>query len=710
MKKTLLFLTLTLLMTSTQFSYGQIKTEYFPEKNGKNRIANIPKRFKATKSTLLPSFNLKRMVDEDSESEGEIKPYRFGKGFDVNIDIKAQDWEEVDDKRIWAMAFESKGAKSINFVFDKLHLIEGAELYIYNDTGSVVYGPVTHLNNLTQGVFLTDLIHGEHVTLYIHEPQNKKESSNLRIKRVVHGYRGVGEMLNGSPGASESCNNNINCFSAWDLQSDAVGLVLLANGTEWCSGSLIMSADQSFRPYFLSAFHCIDTNSNRAVSAGERNAAEDWMFKFQFKYTTCSGTTVASSFTYNDATFRAGWFNTDFLLMELDQSPIGNNQMSLAGWDRGAATPNSGAGIHHPAGDVMKISIENNGFLTSSWNGANNHWRLNFDDGVVQHGSSGSPIFNQDRRIVGQLHGNQSYNSGLSYCAQSRAEYGRFNVSWTGGGTNATRLSNWLDPCGSGATTTNTSRPPNITGSSTVCSNTKYTLNNLPAGSTISWSSSSKIKRVSSQGSNPCTFRNTGSGSGWITATVTPPNGCGNTFQVRRNLSVGGKVDFTWNGTGPYGQVDVSITSGSPPFKIYRASTLLYSGYQSFTTVNFGCNGGPIRVEANTPCGVTSSGTDIVPQGCASFRGQQLMMAHPNPSNTAFNISPKDVFKKAISNEHIGPVTLELYDFSGNLLSTQKFEELNADTKMNVSNLKKGLYVLRIRAKEIDEVHRVIVE
>jgi hypothetical protein len=33
--------------------------------------------------------------------------------------------------------------------------------------------------------------------------------------------------------------------------------------------------------------------------------------------------------------------------------------------------------------------------------------------------------------------------------------YGRFNVSWTGGGTNSTRLSNWLDAGNTGATAIN---------------------------------------------------------------------------------------------------------------------------------------------------------------------------------------------------------------------------------------------------------------
>jgi len=73
--------------------------------------------------------------------------------------------------------------------------------------------------------------------------------------------------------------------------------------------------------------------------------------------------------------------------------------------------------------------------------------------GVTEPGSSGSPLYNSAGRFVGQLHG------GPSACGATGNNlsdyYGRFSVSWTGGGTNSTRLSNWLDAGNTGAVTTN---------------------------------------------------------------------------------------------------------------------------------------------------------------------------------------------------------------------------------------------------------------
>ncbi|MHB9057164.1 MAG: trypsin-like serine peptidase, partial [Paludibacteraceae bacterium] len=524
---TIIFL---ILLSVLQVAHAQVETKFFPEGDAFDQVKPIKDHPKANKTTKLPSFDVQKLIDEDKLNENMDRPFRFGKGFDTGITLADGEWSNVDEGRLWSMGFQSNGAYSINFVFDHFFLSDSAKLYVTNITGTMLYGPVTSKQNTKNGYFLTDLIQGDDVTIYLYEPKSEKGKSRLTVKRVVHAYKNLfSNMAYGNLGGSESCNNDIACFPAWDEESDAVALVLLSDGTEWCTGSLLMTANQSFRPYFLSAFHCIDDPNapNGSLSATEISNAENWMFKFQYKMTSCGGSTATAGITYNGAVFRAAWNASDFSLMEMDNSPLGDTQFTWLGWDRSGNTPTSGTGIHHPAGDVMKISFETNQFQTSSWGGTNNHWLLAFDDGVVQKGSSGSPILDQNDRVVGQLHGNQNYNQSLSFCDQPRAEYGRFNNSWTGGGTNTTRLSNWLDPCGSGAITTNTARTPYISGSSTVCTaGTTFTINN-PGGATITWNQSSNLSRVSDQGSNPCTFAAIGPGAGSVQASITT-TGCGN--------------------------------------------------------------------------------------------------------------------------------------------------------------------------------------
>ncbi|WP_051638299.1 S8 family serine peptidase [Maribacter sp. Hel_I_7] len=248
---------------------------------------------------------------------------------------------------------------------------------------------------------------------------------------------------------------------------------------------------------------------------------------------------------------------------------------------------------------------------------------------------------------------------------------------------------------------------PKILGPSKFCPSGVMKVGEV-SGGTISWSVSPSNSLSFTQGASTNTFTRIGSFSGSATITATLNPACGTTRVITKNVTVGGTINFTWSGVGPFGQLDVNVTSGTAPYKIYRGSTLLYSGYSNPRTVNFGCNGGVLKVEANTACGIASKSV-IVPQGCASFRGQSAMVVFPNPTSFELNIAQLDEFKEARSEDDIGSGELQLYDFDGNKIKSHKFSRIGHDTKMNLSDLKKGVYILRIIAKEVDEVHQVIV-
>ena len=482
-------------------THGQVETTFFPNRDALQQNRLLKEHRGRTKIKTMPPLDIQKIASARQQEKDDNVPFRFGEGFDTHITLADGEWTDRESGRLWTMAIESKGAYSINFVFNDFHLPEGAELYISNEEGDMLYGPVTSKVNTENGHFLTDLIKGDKVTIYLFEPSNKRNESQLTIKRVVHAYENMfSDMAYGQIGSSGNCNNNVACFPAWSKESDAVALVLLSNGTEWCSGSLLMTANQSFRPYFLSAFHCIDTDIPKgSLSSSEISNAENWMFKFQYKMSSCSGGYATSGVTYNRATFRAAWNNTDFALMELRNSPAGDSRFSWLGWDRSGNAPTAGTGIHHPSGDVMKISFDND-LITETAAGSTNsgttHWFVDIDNGTLEHGSSGSPLFNPQKKVIGQLH------NGYPGCNSSKQFwYGCFHRSWAGGGTNSTRLSNWLDPNGSGVITTNTSKSPTVSGPSSVCDQATYTVENLPAGAIVEWSvSNPNVATISNNG------------------------------------------------------------------------------------------------------------------------------------------------------------------------------------------------------------------
>ena len=462
MRKILLLFSLSIF---TLLAVGQVETRYFPQGNALDQIKILEKRTKSIAKKQMPTFDIQQMHKEDQivDEMGDT-PYRFGKGFDVNYTLKDGTWRSIDGGRLWSMNFESKGAISINFVFNNFYLPEGAELYITNKKNTVLYGPVTQKDHTESGFFLTDLIEGDDVTIYLFEPSDQKENSRLTIERVIHAYRGStppkASKLKGYGDAQQSSHNDVVCYPDWKIESDAIAVVLLSNGTEWCSGALINSASEG-TPYFLTAFHCVDSNTDRELTATEKSNAEKWMFKFHFTRNACGGSSPTTGITCNGATFRSAWAATDFALVEIKKNTIpyfGPMKVSFLGWERNGAISPRGTAIHHPWGDVMKISFDdhsiptNNQIINIGPQGfpISSLWSVGFDNGIVEPGSSGSPLFNSNKKVIGQLIGSPNSSFVSVY-------YGRLDQSWTGGGSDATRLSNWL---GSSLMTTNTKYMP----------------------------------------------------------------------------------------------------------------------------------------------------------------------------------------------------------------------------------------------------------
>ena len=135
--------------------------------------------------------------------------------------------------------------------------------------------------------------------------------------------------------AAYSCHNDIACHSGWIFESSGVALVLLASGTSYCSGSLLNNTMQNYKPYFLTAFHCIDTNNDSAegkygtLSVSEKSAAQNWLFRFNYRKTTCNGSSTSVYTTYNQAYFKAAYINSDFALMELKSQVTHPNAVFL---------------------------------------------------------------------------------------------------------------------------------------------------------------------------------------------------------------------------------------------------------------------------------------------------------------------------------------------------------------------------------------------
>ncbi|MDP6986931.1 MAG: hypothetical protein QGG74_02695, partial [Phycisphaerales bacterium] len=242
---------------------------------------------------------------------------------------------------------------------------------------------------------------------------------------------------------SGACNIDVACSQGddWSCEIPSVG-VYTVDGWWTCSGAMINNTSQDHTPYFLTANHC------GVTAANDQSVVIYW----NYENGTCRTPGSAASGAAGDGglaesssgtTLRATSSTTDYTLLELIASPQASYGVSFAGWSRSTSLPTIGSGIHHPNTAEKRISIPSSVTHDSDPAYSETYWEVNWAEGVTEQGSSGSPLFNGEHQIIGQL------CCGSSFCsAPSDPDwYGKsIAASWA-------ELSPYLDPGDTGATT-----------------------------------------------------------------------------------------------------------------------------------------------------------------------------------------------------------------------------------------------------------------
>ncbi|NOU09719.1 MAG: hypothetical protein HOO98_06840, partial [Nitrospira sp.] len=413
---------------------------------------------------VLPKVDVDRLFAEDREQEkmGSSEPPRVAAIANVAFALASSGSEQkLPDGRLWRLRIHSPGAKNQSLGIARFDMPEGAKLWVYDPQRKHVEGPYTRNHRSSIGSLWTPLIEGDEMVVEVFAPTGAGQPV-VEISDVNQGYRGFNQSgLTG--GVEAQCNIDVVCpdGSSWQDQIRAVGAYTYkpsptSTSLRYCTGTMLNNTAYDFKSYFLTAHHCtVDTSNQSTV-----------VVYWNFESPTC-GTHTAGPLDQNQtgATFRAAYAPTDFRLLELSSRPDPSFNVRYEGWDISDAAPSTSVGIHHPRGDVKAISLSNS--IAQSYNYVlgpgdpgilhpmGNHWGVNWDltKGTTQEGSSGSCLFGPNERCIGQLHGafrpdcvNPTTNNG------TRSYYGKFSVSWVGGGSDDTRLGKWLGPLSPGVT------------------------------------------------------------------------------------------------------------------------------------------------------------------------------------------------------------------------------------------------------------------
>ncbi len=393
------------------------------------------------------AITAEQMAAEDAQRQAEGLPYRFALPVDVALTPNnAGTWEDLPaGQALWRLRVASPGVLSLNLGFERAWLPEGARLLVYpaDEPGAARRldgGGHTSHGQIWTPVFLTD-----ELVVELLVSAADRALVDLELGSVGRGYRFFGEPADEKAG---SCNVDVVCpdGDGWRNEIDSVGLVQL-RGASLCTGFMVNNATYDGRPLFMTAFHCnVDEGSAPSLVVY-------WNYQSPVCGDQSGGELTQAS---SGSTLLAAYGTSDFTLLELDQAPDLAFGVKYAGWNRSSADPDGAVCIHHPVGDEKSISFENDALTTTGYlsptplPGTGDHLRVaDWDVGTTEVGSSGSPLFDLQHRVVGQLHG------GYAACGINLADwYGRFSVSWEGGGAVTSRLRDHLDPGNTGAMTT----------------------------------------------------------------------------------------------------------------------------------------------------------------------------------------------------------------------------------------------------------------
>lgn len=394
--------------------------------------------------TMAPVSNLDLQLKEQ-QSASQFKKYTFAKSFDVDISPENSGvWETVGDMKIWRVGIRSAGAYSLNIIFDKAILPTGGSIFIYTPDHQTVRGAFNANNEQVSGMLPIFPVPGDEIVVEYNEPVDARAEAQLHIFKVNHDYKNI---IGTRPlGTAGSCNMDVLCKDASMMLKEKQAVVqLVIAGTDLCTGTLLNNTRRDKTPYLLTAGHCIQRPLD----------AQQTVFTFNYESPSCGQNGSINGFgdqTMTGSILRSRSDSLDFALVELEMIPPPAYRPYYAGWDNSKTTPVMTRTIHHPLGDVKKVSVDLDapGIATYSSTGRvpNSFWWIKkWDTGTTEAGSSGGVLFNESNRVVGTLTG------GTATCDKSTDDYfSMFSYQWNYSPVTSRQLKKWLDPDNTGAT------------------------------------------------------------------------------------------------------------------------------------------------------------------------------------------------------------------------------------------------------------------
>ena len=416
------------------------------------------------------------VLEDQADAIRGIKNRRIASEIPVSLNPERDGtWEGLPDgTRIWRLGLRGAGARALGIVFTRYFLEEGARLFLFDPMMKKVLGAYTHLNNKSTAILPVSYLPGGELIIQLELTVGLVNYGELQVGTVRFAHLPVfqDKSLNDEYyGRADTCNVDINCPPGTNLQELKRSVVRMVND-ELCTGVLINNTKEDGKPYIYTAAHCVFDRFT-----GEYQPC---VFYFNYESPSCDGPDGNDQFSIAGATLVATGDTSenprdadslDFALLELSVTPPDSFKVYYAGWNRSPTPAQNTTTIHHPRGDVKKVSRDDDPPETS-YHQDNylpelvkfSHWRiLEWDLATTEWGSSGCPLFDQNLHVVGSLTG------GAANCVNRVNDYyTKFDYAWDYYDAPSKQLKHWLDPSpGTGAMTLDGWKPVSVSSPNT---------------------------------------------------------------------------------------------------------------------------------------------------------------------------------------------------------------------------------------------------
>ncbi|RMD68468.1 MAG: hypothetical protein D6819_09295, partial [Gammaproteobacteria bacterium] len=306
---------------------------------GEKRDEAPQKAFQADWTLVLPP--LTETEGKALKTTGTPMQVGIGRSLPKPLDIPESRWKQQDGQ--WRLRFAIVSPKASGIRLQIAVKVPGSVWRFASPRQDKVYGPIYPQEDTP---FWSPVLFGEEGVAEVILPKGTSpQEKPFEVLGISHLYihpLSLEKDLS-DVGASGSCNVDVMCHPEWSLTADAVAKYVYtsAGNSFLCTGTLLNNMREDFRPYFLTANHCISR-------VGEANSMHSYWF---FERTSCGGPIDDFAELTGGASLLNHGEDTDFSILKLREDPPGG--AVFAGWSSDPLAPHTFvAGIHHPSGDL----------------------------------------------------------------------------------------------------------------------------------------------------------------------------------------------------------------------------------------------------------------------------------------------------------------------------------------------------------------------